>query len=265
MRPPRRHSRQSGFTLAELAILLAVLSIIIGSLMLQMVTGSAIGAQETTLKRMQAIEQAVMAYWLVNNRIPCPAAGSAALDDADFGAESGTPGDCTDGAAAGALYGPISATCNNWNTNCATGCTSNCGAVMGVVPVRRLNLPDEYALDGWSRRITYIVDERYTVSQSIEPDPALIVTDSHSAPAATNELGRYPLLMISHGRHGDRAFPANGSTVSNRPNTLTLNNTELHNVTDNPFNNRFVLQPFRPDLASASGRFDQLVRPVSLP
>lgn len=264
MRPIQRH-HQSGFTLAELAILLAVLSIIIGSLMLQMVTGSAIGAQETTLKRMQAVEQAALAYWLVNGRIPCPAPGTAALDDTDFGAESGTPGDCTDSAVAGSLYGPISESCNNWDTACATGCSSDCGAVMGAVPVRRLNLPDEYALDGWNRRITYIVDERFTISQSTEPEPALIVTDSHAAPAATNELGRYPLLMISHGRHGDRAFPANGSTVANRPNTLTLNNTELHNVTNTLFNNRFVLQPFRPDLASASGRFDQVVRPVSLP
>lgn len=265
MRPAQRYPNQSGFTLAELAILLAVMSILIGSLMLQMVTGSAIGAQETTLKRMQAIEQAVMAYWLVNNRIPCPAPGSAALDDADFGAESGSPGDCTDGIVAGALHGPISESCNNWNSACATGCTSDCGAVMGAVPVRRLNLPDEYALDGWNRRITYIVDERFTVAQSVKPEPALIITDSHAAPAATNELGRHPLLMISHGRHGDRSFPANGSTVANRSLTLDVNNTEEHNTTQGSFNNRYVLQPFRPDLPKNSGRFDQLVRPVSLP
>lgn len=262
---PLRHHHQSGFTLAELAILLAVLSIIIGSLMLQMVTGSTIGAQETSLKRMRAIEQAVLAYWLVNNRIPCPAPGTAALNEADFGAEGGTAGDCTDGAVAGAFNGPIAATCNDWNIGCATGCTSDCGAVLGAVPVRRLNLPDEYALDGWNRRITYIVDERFTISQSTEPEPALIVTDTHADPASAAELGRYPLLMISHGRHGDRAFPANGSTISNRSLTLDVNTAEEHNTTEGWFNNRYVLQPFRPDLAKDSGRFDQLVRPVSLP
>lgn len=257
-------ANQAGFTLAELAILLAVFSIIASTLMLELVSGSAVSSQETTIKRMQAIEQAVLAHWVSKGRMPCPAPGDAALDDAEYGTETGVPGDCT--ANGGAFQGPISPTCNNWNTNCAATCTSDCGAVGGVVPVRALNLPDEFALDGWNRRFTYIIDERFTqVRTSPVYQPALILTENHAAPASAVEIGRYPLILISHGRAGDRAFPANGSTVNDRPNTLNLNDTEMHNVSGGWFNNRYVLQPFRPDLPSASGRFDQLVRAIDVP
>lgn len=259
----RKQHTQTGFTLAELAILLAIVSIIAGSMMLEMVSGSAVKAQEITLTRMQAIEESMLAHWLTTGRIPCPAAGDASLDSAEYGAEAGDPGDCN--VNSDELRGPISATCDNWDTGCSVGCTSDCGGIYGTVPVRALNLPDEYALDGWNRRITYVVDQRYTVPRTTPADPALIVTESHVAPISAIEIGRYPALMISHGRSGDRAFPANGSTVANRPLMMTLNDTEMHNVTEGWFNNRFVLQPFRPDLGKDDGRFDQLVRPISLP
>lgn len=256
------HHRKAGFTLAELAIVLAVLSIVASTLMLEMVSGSAVGAQEKTFARMQAIEQSLTAYWVANGRLPCPAYGDAKLDEEDYGVAAGEAGDCT--ADGGALLGPISPTCNNWNSACPATCTSDCGAVLGVVPVRTLNLPDEFGLDGWNRRITYVVDERFTKQQDTTIySPALVLSENHASPATARLIGRYPLLLISHGRAGDRAFPANGSTVAGRPATVSPNNTELHNITHTAFNNRFVSQPFRPDLPKDDGRFDQILRALS--
>ena len=242
--------------------MLTILSIVVGTYMLEMVSGSDIRAQEVTLQRMEAIEQALQSRWLAEGRVPCPAAGDAALDSQWYGTEQGDPDDCT--ANGGEYIGPIAATCNNWDTLCATTCTSDCGAVYGVVPVRNLNLPDEYALDGWNRRISYVVDQRYTIAQSSTIDPALIVTDDHEIPASATELGRYPVIMISHGRSGNKAFPANGSTVADRPQTRAPNDAEDHNYNSANFNNRFVLQPFRPDLDVADGRFDLIVRPITM-
>lgn len=272
----RHNASRAGFTMVELVIVLTIFSVIAGAMMLQMVTGSAVSAQETTLKRMHAIEQAMTAHWLAFGRIPCPARVNSRIDSGTstnhFGLEQGEPGDCRSGLTGGvanqAMRGPIAADCDNWNSACPPppSCTDNCSSILGSVPVRQLNLPDEYALDGWNRNISYIVDQRYTAEQANRPVPSLIVTENHAAPASAIEIGRFPALLMSHGKAGHRAArPDATNSVTLLPSTMSPNDEELHNLDPAQFNNRFVLQPFRPDLPRNEGRFDVLLRPVSIP
>lgn len=234
-------SRFSGFTMAEIAIVLMIIGVIAATYMMDMVTGSAVRAQEKTLDNMKTIEATLIAYYKVNNFIPCPAPGDVSLEDNDFGRPTGTAGNCLPNATA--YTGPIS------------------GGALGTVPVKVLGLGDEVALDGWGRRISYIVDTAYTVFASPAPIAALQTT--LSAGGAT--VARYPVVLVSYGKQGNGAFPTNGSLVANR--IFTYENRGNANEQENigiGTNAKIVVRPFAPITAVASDRFDQVVKPVSL-
>lgn len=124
-RRPRIALRQSGFTLTELAMVLAIIALLF---MFLMPTSTALlntGKRELTRQRLKTIETALSNYVAVNRRLPCPADGTV---------PAGTAG--TEGARA------------------VTGdCTNN--QVSGVVPYIALGLTEADINDGWDRRITY--------------------------------------------------------------------------------------------------------------
>jgi len=103
-------------------------------------------------------------------------------------------------------------------------------AVAGMVPTRSLGLPEEYALDGWGRRITYVVDRRATLAgdatsvsyplscqdlrnQSLKG--SIRIFNSATDTAAKDQVMS---ALISYGRAGHGAFPIGGSSVANRIN-----------------------------------------------
>src|SRR5690242_8346084 len=81
-----------------------------------------------------------------NGRRPCPADGQYAINNANFGVEAATPGTCT-GSTPAAPFGPDAGTSY---------------VVGGTIPTKTLNISDDYAFDGWGRRMTYVVDTRAT-------------------------------------------------------------------------------------------------------
>ncbi|MBI5791693.1 MAG: type II secretion system protein [Rhodocyclales bacterium] len=117
---------QSGFTLTELAMVLAIIALLF---MFLMPTSTALlntGKRELTRQRLKTIETALSNYVAVNRRLPCPADGTVAAGTAGAeGARTVATGDCT----------------NN--------------QVSGVVPYIALGLTEADINDGWDRRITY--------------------------------------------------------------------------------------------------------------
>jgi prepilin-type N-terminal cleavage/methylation domain-containing protein len=119
-----------GFTLIEIVVVLAIVS-----LLLAMATFAtrAITIQQrlsTTVTRLATVDAALIAFVMVQKRLPCPADGT--LDSAN--ANAGFEGARTD----------------------AAGCQTN--QQNGVVPWRSLGLTENDATDGWLRRLTYRVD-----------------------------------------------------------------------------------------------------------
>jgi prepilin-type N-terminal cleavage/methylation domain-containing protein len=139
-------SRVVGFTLLEMSVVLIIITVIVAGGM-AMFTGSLQKRQlaETQVK-LKAIQQALYSFRLANSRIPCPADVTLAVTDTNFGVEGATLGTCTGGSPA---------------ANFSTG-----NNVEGMVPTVTLGLPDEYAFDGWGRRLMYAADARFTATNA---------------------------------------------------------------------------------------------------
>ncbi len=186
-----------------------------------------------TIDRMTRIEEATKAFMAKNGRRPCPADGAQDINAANFGVESPASGTCTGGAPA-ANFGPDAGTTN---------------IVAGAVPTKTLALPDEYALDEFGRRYTYVVDKRATekiACSTLQNYPTNNGTGGVRINDASGVLKENVMwALISHGLDGHGAFPAAGSTVANRMNVGVADADSLDNASVNAafatsFDNVFV-------------------------
>lgn len=146
-------SRQSGFTLIELAVVLALIALIINGGLAYTAALREEQRRELTLGRLENITQALEAFVEENGYIPCPADPTLTFADTNFGfgvwsLSSEDPRvDVTE--------------CNSGNVvDFAGGSGQN--ILYGAVPVYSLNIPPDNIYDGWNRRFTYIVDEDMT-------------------------------------------------------------------------------------------------------
>ncbi len=218
-------SKQAGFSLIELTMVMAVLGVLLGS-------GLAIGTYVTTTVRadeteqkMKAIERAIYAFKQTQNRLPCPANITLAVTDTNFGREQRDTVTPANGCASVA---------NQIFT--ASIPTVPASAIYGsMVPIRTLGLPDDYAYDGWGRRIFYAVNKDATRTDTspfvsifpvtnmdggISIDSAggtrtvttyRVCTIQPSCTATTGNGAIY--LLLSFGPNGHGAWPKAGGTT----------------------------------------------------
>jgi prepilin-type N-terminal cleavage/methylation domain-containing protein len=200
--------KNSGFSLIELSIVLLILGLMIGGIMAVM-TQEARTAKQAELKaKMDAVEQAIIAYAKKNNRLPCPADGTYLITNSYFGVEGGTigAGTCSTGASYSSgnrTANPTPPTANFYITNLAGG----------VVPVRTLGLPDEYAFDPWGGRFNYAVDSRLTANNALSSTyfptysaTGITVNDNSGNNWTTSAI----TVVFSNGLNGHGAFQLSG-------------------------------------------------------
>ena len=108
--------------------------------------------------------------------------------------------------------------------------------VGGVIPTKTLGLPDEYALDEFGHRFTYVVDSRATdptacnVMMQYNKHNAIASGVTIESSTGGTVLDHSLYAYISHGPDGHGAFPAQGSTVANRINTGSTDADKLTNA-----------------------------------
>jgi prepilin-type N-terminal cleavage/methylation domain-containing protein len=116
---------QRGFTLAEMAVVFAIFALLIGGAVATLAGQVEQRNADETQRRLNAAADAIIAFAMVNRRLPCPAVAAATGDEAPAG-----------GGA----------------------CTTNYG---GFVPARTIGLqPTDaagYAVDVWGNRLRYAV------------------------------------------------------------------------------------------------------------
>jgi prepilin-type N-terminal cleavage/methylation domain-containing protein len=142
---PRRQER--GFTLVELAVVVTVVVLLLLSLMY---TFSAQVEQrdfEETRRRLEQARELVLAFAIVNGRLPCPArANSNGLE-----VRNAATGECKDGASVEDYYGGTPG-----------------GVDGGLLPAASIGFPtvdsSGFALDAWQNRIRYVVARNVTCS-----------------------------------------------------------------------------------------------------
>ena len=129
---------QQGFTLAELAIVMVIVTFLLGGMMTMFSSQTDTRKWNDTQSRLEAARDAILGFAIANGRLPCPANSTSAGAEAPAGGGvcgSGNPQDYYGGVVAGVTYGLLPA------------------VTIGYQPVDSQG----FALDAWGNRIRYAV------------------------------------------------------------------------------------------------------------
>lgn len=246
---------QQGVSLVEMAIVIVIIAAMAG---MALSMGSSQNSQaklKQSYDKMAMIEEAFALFVRMNGRLPCPADPrqprlSAGAANPNLGVE-----DCT--------------------ANTKITIASALGAYAGAVPVQTLNLSPELMIDGWDRRFTYVVEERFIdrinfaanseentewndLNDDSNPDfPFYLevddgITMTTGAGARTRNA---VMVLISHGENGEGAWNKEGTA---RIATTTANTGQLLNARDR-WNGSGAAADKRFAQTMRSGVFDDIV------
>jgi prepilin-type N-terminal cleavage/methylation domain-containing protein len=158
-------SAARGFSLVELAIVMAIVAFLLGGLMFTLSAQSEQRSIEETRRRLEMARELVLAFAVVNGRLPCPARSNSAGAEAR---NAGT-GDCTSGGIEDYYGGTIAA-----------------GVVGGLLPAQTIGYQQVdssgFAVDAWQNRIRYAVAK--TKTQCATPIAPAVLEDPHFVSAA---------------------------------------------------------------------------------
>ena len=201
---------QRGVTLLSMAIIIVVIGTFMGvALNLYKVYKPYEAAQETDQK-ITKIRRALEQYYYTEGYYPCPAPLNVAVDQNGFGfsvveTSVAVPGDgdCSTASSDGSDGTFLAAGYNGLNVR------------TGAVPVRTLNLPDEYIYDGYNQRFVYAVTEAYS-QKGNAPEPGtgggIVLEDLNGnevfSQTGTEDTGKIIHLVFSMGGDPNGAYSA---------------------------------------------------------
>lgn len=211
-----------GFALVELAIVIVIMSLLLGGGLLALNSQTENQRINTTHRQLDVIKVALENFIARNGRLPCPAKADLPPSNAAYGVEA-TPVDGTS---------TVAATC--------TGTIAAGGGFKGVVPWVTLGLTGPEVLDGWSHRITYHVALQGVFLDSASPARSLDTVSGmrgaltvHNAtpvaaglPATGNQTNACTttagdnscnsaavVVLVSHGKNGLGAWQESGTQL----------------------------------------------------
>jgi prepilin-type N-terminal cleavage/methylation domain-containing protein len=133
----------SGFTLTEMAVVFAIVALLIGGAMMTLSAQIEQRNNDETTRRLNAAAEAVLAFAIVNRRLPCPATAATTGDEAFTGAN-----------------------CSTWYG--------------GFLPARTLGFQPVdaagYGVDSWNNRIRYAVAQTVTGCTGTPVNPHFVST-----------------------------------------------------------------------------------------
>ena len=197
--------KKCAFTLLEMSIVILIIGIMVASILPAITQQQAIENAQELEQKLDAIEAAIAAFRREDNRLPCPAQQTLALNTANFGVEADTPGTCTG------------------STPAATDASDAAGdVVVGVVPVRTLGLSDDMAYDPWGRAFTYAIDARMTGNGAYTTYPIgdatignlTVQTRDAVADTLSDITTNAILVVMTHGPNGHGAYLPSGGRYS---------------------------------------------------
>lgn len=226
----RSNRLAAGFTLAEAAMVLAVVGAVIGIVLPGLLSLRAAEQQRTTQSHLEAVMRAAAAFTQSTGCLPCP-----------------TP--ITSLSSGGVVRGDSSAN--------PPAC-GNCAVPVGIPPYRSLGIPQSFAKDGFGHWLTYAVDTALTgtsvavvpptaACQTGDSEPTCTAADITNATrkkglcqtglSTTNRINvvlnngnqKAAILVMSHGADGFGAFrqqPTGGVRHLDFPPSVPLCNLE---------------------------------------
>lgn len=134
---PRSHrSRSHGFSLVELSVVVAIVSVVVVMGLDSMALYMNRTAYRQTQERMQVLKEAINKFRFVYGYLPCPGNPSHGVSNTGYGKEQRSTGTCSTSLIGNAYYGDV--------------------------PVRDLNLPLSFMRDGYGSKISYVVSRDLT-------------------------------------------------------------------------------------------------------
>lgn len=194
----RRRRRAHGYTLLEIAIVLLVVGLL---------TASALGAyniyvqaqaQKETQMHATLSSNALITFLSQYGRYPCPARLDADRSDPDYGMET----NCADTSiASGACANGVCIETSERTITPASGAPFNPRVRRGMLPFRQLNIPEDYAEDGYNARLEYAVTEQLAVVTTFEKTHGGIAVIDGQSPARSvvTPPATAHFMIISHG------------------------------------------------------------------
>lgn len=209
---PDLNSRKRGFSIIELSVAISVAATVAVGYLVWAKPSNLNNAEKITVtrERMIKIEKALSDFYAVESRLPCPA-DPLVRADGTRASGSGTYGFARE--AIGVSLTGIS-----------------CDIELGMPPVVRLGLEEEYGYDGWGRQFLYHISDALCGSDSAASDPteadSCTAKEYASATAdltVKNEAGtdistEVAYVLTSHGPDGISAYLPSGQTVAGTAN-----------------------------------------------
>jgi prepilin-type N-terminal cleavage/methylation domain-containing protein len=233
---------ERGFSLLEITIVLAIMAVVLAGVLPYITESTRSKDAEETISRMDAIEEALLSYYLADatnpGTLPCPTDITKPLGDPDFGVAIPN-GSCNTGG----VYTVI----------------DNGDLRAGGVPTQTLGLADEMAFDGWGRRFTYYIDQRATNTASLTNANLTVDGDLDLTTVLSNTIA---YVIVSHGPNGHGAYERSGNFLDQG----SLNVEELENcamATGCVFDDRFIKRSIgygNPAVADDNDFYDDVMR-----
>ncbi|WP_339045737.1 type II secretion system protein [Candidatus Mesenet endosymbiont of Agriotes lineatus] len=225
-----------GFSLLELTIVLIILSIVFSNVLSLRNRYINKEKYQQTLKKLDIIEKTVESYAASHNRLPCPAIGELRASEKKFGLESINLEDGNFKCRDLILFKQIS---------------------HGTVPVRTLQLDDDFMFDGWNRRIGYSIDSNFS-------NPEYYLSSRHGSikiVGGNNQVktNHAMMVLISHGKNGYCAWSHYGETQIY--NSSTNDDKRINCSNYQTGNYIFIQKPFsKQNPSDELSYFDDIVR-----
>lgn len=225
-----RAAGSRGFSLIEVAVVLFIIVLLLGSILVPLSTQVEQRQISDTQKTLNEIHEALIGYAVVNGNLPCPA---------------------------------ISAT-NGQEARTGNACTS--GARQGYLPWQTLGVPRS---DAWDHLYRYSVTPAYTISSptlsmfnlATVPDITIQTRNATGALINLTNTNSVPAVIISHGKNGFGSVNVNNiaqKLPDDWPASNTDENTNINGATT--FVNRDAQGT---NAGGAGGEFDDIVVWVS--
>lgn len=252
--------RPSGFTLIELAMVLFIVSLLIGGLLMPISAQNEIQGRMETVKALANIREALIGFAVVNGRLPCPAvptiSSGTTVSGLDAGKEATAPANangpcaCATSATSG-IAGIVGAG--------AVACDDNTpGGVTGVLPWATLGVPET---DAWGSRYTYRVTTRLGRLASSQTDFGACTPTANPTAAAfalcsagdmfvratsggTVVASSVPAIVVSHGKNTLGAHLKNGTQIAGAAGDELENaNGDINFVSSNSIDDQVIWIP----------------------
>jgi prepilin-type N-terminal cleavage/methylation domain-containing protein len=229
------HQKQAGFTLIEMAIVLIILTLVVGGALVPL--GAQIDQRKRaeTQKTLDEIREALMGYALSHGVLPCPSVEAAGIPSGDKNP--------------------------NLNLNCTSiplispppTSPSPPSIATGYIPWKDLGVNNK---DGWGNLIRYAVDTSFINSFNLSTT-ASITIKTRDTSGATPSLGTgIPAVVLSLGKNGYGGMSADFIAQSAVP---ASNLDEKQNIS-NSSASYFSRTPSPAGTAtSLGGEFDDIV------